>query len=408
MSQLFRFTIRCLFWAMLILFGAVLFSIVFVLVCDGIDPKIRDVVLGFLEFIVFISLFLAAFIFMVLVFLKIRRQRLILALIQTALESETPIYEVLRSYASMCWGPWYRAKLFRFADKIQEGHSIVETAATVKGIIRYDTVGLIRLGGTKLPDKLFTQTTGNVYQSGLVHEQALFRFLWYYWSLPFLFFPAVFYLVAITPKMQVIYKDFGIPLPAVTLFVINLSRTAMVDYWYLFLLLLSILVLAPIFYFNFRSGIIPWRPLGVRRILRQRDSAQFLRILAAGLELQKPIEEIIDVYSQVVPSRYLRRLGHYFNTQIAQGINWIETLRKMCWVSRSEAALLESAVRTDHVEAMLREVADGKEQQQRTSDIVQIHLFSILYVVLFGIYVAVMALSLFMCLINLITTLTNF
>jgi hypothetical protein len=343
---------------------------------------------------------------MFFVFLKIRRQRMVQALIQTALESETPIHEVLYSYASMCWGPWYRAKLIRFADKLQAGYSIVDTASIVKGVIGYNIIGLIKLGGTKLPDKLFTQTAGDVYPNGRIQEQSLFRFIWYYWYLPFLLFPTLLYTFVDLPRMKYIFRDFGLTLPSITLFVINFVHD-FVKYWYLSLPLLFILILIPIFYFNFRSGIIPWRPFGVRRILRQRDSAQFLRLFAAGLELKRPIEEIVNVYSQVVPSRYLCRLGQYFNTQIAQGADWIESLQKIHWLSRSEAALLESAVRTDHVEAMLLEVAGGKEQQQHTSDIVQIQLFSILFVILLGIYIAILALSLFMPFITLITVLAN-
>jgi type II secretory pathway component PulF len=363
--------------------------------------------------IIFLYFFLWPFLFILIpltviffVSLKVRRQRMVLALIQNALEAEMPIHEVLYAYAGTCWGPWYRAKLIRFADRIQAGHSIVETAMSVKGVLRYDTVGLIKLGGTQLPDKLFAQTSGNVQQNGMVLERSLFQFAWYYMYLPFLILPVLFYLVAIMPKMEMIFRDFDMALPAVTLFVIDLSEIFVV-YSYLFMPLLSILFLVPIFYFNFRSGILPWRPLGVRRMLRQRDSVQFLRLFAAGLELKKPIEEIVTVYTQVVPSSYLCRLGKHFNEQVAKGTDWIESLRKMRWLSCGEASLLESAVQADHVAAVLREVADSKEQRQRTSDNVFIQMFAVLCVTVFGLFAAVFAVACFMPLTVLITTLTS-
>ncbi|MDR3196478.1 MAG: hypothetical protein LBU34_01300 [Planctomycetaceae bacterium] len=352
-------------------------------------------------------LFLVPLIGMLLIAIKVRRQRIVLALIQNALETETPIPEVLFVFANTCWGIWYREKLIRFANKIQMGYSIVETASEVKGILRYDAVGLIKLGGTKLPGRLFTQIrSDNVKQNGMIQEQTLFQFCWFYMYLPFLILPVLFHLVVIMPKMEVICRDFGMKLPFITLFSINLSQI-FTDYFYILLPLLAVLFFVPFFYFIFRSGIFSSRPLGVRRMLRQRDSVQFLRLFAAGLELKKPIEEIIAVYTQVVPSHYLCRLGKRFNEQIAEGANWIELLQKMRWFSRGEAALLESAVRADHVEAVLREVANSKEQRQRTSDNITIKVFSILCVITFGIFAAVFAVASFSPLITLITVLSG-
>jgi type II secretory pathway component PulF len=385
MFPFFRFIIRWFLLGILFLFGIAMFPTLW-----------------------FPLFFLLPFTVILLVSLKMRRQHLALTLIQTALETETPIHEVLYAYASTCWGPWYRAKVIRFAEKIQAGYSIEETAAVVKGVLRYDMVGLIKLGGTQLSGKLLAQTTTDLDfgQNGLTLEQSISRIYWYYWYIPFIVPVVLFYMVAIVPKMEAIYRDFDMALPFVTLFVIQLSQT-FANYSYLFLPLLFVVFLIPIFYFTFRLGIFSWRPLGMRWILRIRDSVQFLRLFAAGLELKKPIEEIIAVYTQVVPSFYLRRLGKRFNEKIAQGANWIETLRKMRWLSRGEASLLESAVRTNHVEAMLREVANSKEQRQRTSDYVMIQIFSISYIIVFGLFSGLFAVAFFIPLVRLIAALSG-
>jgi type II secretory pathway component PulF len=353
-------------------------------------------------------LFLLPFIVVFLVSLKLRRQHLVLTLIQTALETETPIHEVLYAFAGTCWGPWYRAKVIQFADKIQAGYSIEETAAMVKDVLRYDMVGLLKLSGTKLSGKLLAQTATNTdfLQDGLTLDQSISRICWHFWYLFFMFAIVTFSMVIIMPKMEAIFRDFEMKLPDITIFVIQLSYIFL-NYSFLFSPLLCFLMLLPIIYFSFRTGFFSWRPLGVRWILRIRDSAQFLRLFAAGLELKKPIEEIIAVYVQVVPSYYLCRLGKGFNEKIAQGANWIETLRKMRWLSRGEAALLESAVRTNHVEAMLREVANSKEQRQRTSDNITIQIFSVSCIIVFGLFTGLFAIASFMPLVNLIAALSN-
>jgi type II secretory pathway component PulF len=359
---------------------------------------------GFFSFLFPPLMLVLPLIVMLLISLNIRRRRMILALFQNALETGTPLQDVLRAYANTCWGIWYRAKLIRFADRLQAGYSIVKTAMAVKGVLRYETVGLIKMGGTKVPVQLFAQTNEDAQQNGIIWEHSLFQFLWYYMYLPFLLFPVLFYLVAIVPKMEAIYRDFNIELPPVTNFVIYLSQIFF-RYFYLFSPLLLLILFSPLFYFIFRSGILSWRPFGVRRMLRRRDSAQFLRLFAVGLELKKPIEEIIDVYTQVVPSAYLCRLGKHFNEQIAKGANWIELLQKMQWLSHGEAALLKSAVQADHIEAVLREVANSKEQRQRTSDNVTVQICSVVCVLLFGLFAAVASIAFFIPLIRLIDVL---
>jgi type II secretory pathway component PulF len=386
MSPFFRFIVRFIFIGIpLFLIGIVLFPALW-----------------------FILFFLLPFVVVSLVSLKLRRQHIVLTLIQTALETETPIHEVLYAYAGTCWGPWYRAKVIQFADKIQAGYSIEETAAVVKGVLRYDMVGLLKLGGTQLSGKLLDQTATNTdfLQDGLTLDQSISRIYWHFWYL-FFMIPIVFFsMIVIMPKMEMIYNDFDMDLPFATILVIQLSQIV-ANYFYLFLPLLCVLMLVPIFYFNFRIGFFSWRPFGVRWILRIRDSAQFLRLFAAGLELKKPIEEIIAVYTQVVPSYYLCRLGKSFNEKIAQGTNWIEILRKMRWLSHGEAALLESAVRTNHVEAMLREIANSKEQRQRTSDNITIQIFSVSCIIVFGLFTGLFAIASFMPLVNLIAALSN-
>ncbi|MDR1964471.1 MAG: hypothetical protein LBQ50_11880 [Planctomycetaceae bacterium] len=350
----------------------------------------------------FIPVFITAF-----SYVKIQRQRMVLVLIQNALETETPIHEVLHAYAACCWGPWYRAKVIRFADNIQEGHSIVTAASASKNVLRYEAVGFMKLGGSsKQLGKLLAQTTSEFRRNGQIQLQSMFRFSWYCNYLPFLVLPALFYMVAIMPKMEMIFKDFSIQLPSVTLFTIYLSQM-LLDYFYLFSIPIFVLVFAPFFYFNLRSGIYSFRPPGIRRLLRQRDSARFLRLFAAGLELKKPIEEIVEVYTQVVPSRYLRHLSRRFEKQTAQGMDWIESLRKIHWLSSGESALLDSAVRTDHVETMLSEVANSKEQRQLVLDNTAGQTFFILCVLGFGAFAALQAIAFFMPLVQLINALVN-
>ena len=350
-------------------------------------------------------LFIAPLIIMILFFIKVRRQRMVLVLIQSALETGTPIHEMLESYASSCWGPWYREKVLRFADNIRAGHSIAAAAVASRGVLRYDAVGLIRLGGnSEQIGGLLAQTVDETRRSGHIQLQSIFRLSWFCGYIPFLILLPGFYMIWIMPKMEMIFRDFDAQLPAITLFVIGLSKL-FIHYVFLFAPVVCFFAFLPFIYFVVRSGIFPWRPPGARHLLRQIDAAYFLRILATGLEMKKSIPEIVETYSFVVPSYYLRYLTRQFSNRVEKGNDWIASLAKIRWLSKNEAALSEAAVKLGNLPQMLREIAAGKEQSQITSDNAIGRGFFLLFVLAIGALVALFAVAFFMPLVQLINNL---
>ena len=342
---------------------------------------------------------------MILFFIRIRRQRMVLVLVQAALETETPIHEVLESYASTCWGPWYREKVLRFADNIRDGHSLAAAAVASRGVLRYDAVGLIRLGGhTDQLGKLLSQTVDETRKSGYIQLQSIFRLSWFCGYVPFLILLPTFYMIWIIPKMEAIFKDFDAVLPWPTVFVIQLAHFTF-KYGILFYPFIVLLAFFPFLYFIVRSGVFPWRPPGVRHLLRETDAAHFLRILAAGLEMKKPIPEIVETYVYVAPSFYLKNLARRFSSQVESGADWIETLRKIRWFSKSEANLASAAVRVENVPEMLRELAVGKQERQIASDNAMGRLFFLGFVLAIGAIVGMFAVAFFLPLVQLINSL---
>ncbi len=353
------------------------------------------------------SLFvLGPVVLMILFFIKVRRQRMVLVLIQHALQTGTPLHEVMESYAQSCTGPWYREKVLRFSEHLRSGHSLDVAAMACRGVLRYDAVGLIRLGGdSQQIASLLRQTVNDVRRNSNLQLQSLMRLTWFCGYVPALTFLPLWSLFWLIPKFEAIFKDFDTELPSGTVLFIWLSDW-FIRYWYLLGPELCVLVLLPFMYFMSRAAILPWRPWGTRRILRLIDSAYFLRLLAAGLEMQKSIPDIVTPYALAVNSGYLRNTARNFGMQVESGKNWIAALTDIRWLTKGEAALLEAATRLENVPQMLREIAAGKEQQQISADNAAGRSVFLVFVLGIGAFVGLFAAAFFLPLVQLIKSMT--
>jgi type II secretory pathway component PulF len=266
---------------------------------------------------------------------------------------------------------------------LRDGYSITAAAQDVKGILRYDAVGVLCLGGGAEGLHTLLRHTSAEQNDGQTGLQSVFRLYWFCWYIPFLTLLPVFYMAAIMPKMEAIYQDFGIDLPGTTKLAIQISN-GFIAYSYLIVPYLLLFVIALILYLTARSRLIPWRPFGLRRLMRQTDAVRFLRIFAAGWKQHKTVSETVGAYKQVVP-------GHY-----------LKALRKINFLASSEAALLDAAVRVQNVPAMLNEIAAAKEQQQIREDNTQGQIVFFSVILLIGIFVGFQAVAFFLPIVKLI------
>lgn len=339
-------------------------------------------------------------------FIRLRRQRMVSALVRTAMESGVPIHEVLESYAVDGTGPWYREKVMNFAFELRQGHSVIEAARRFPGVLRYDIAALIGLGGTIGPDEYDSlQVDGEKRHVDGAKARSMLQASWVYGYLPATLILTSWFLWAIVPKFQAIFNDFGMDVPLVTRLLVSGANYAL-HYWPVVGLFLLFFILFPLLYFVIRSGFFPWRPPGLRRILRRLDSARFLRILSLGWTRRRTFPEIVDAYVFTANSFYLKDCARRFLADIEAGVDWIAALRRRGWIDRAEAALLDSAARSDNVAAMLREIAAARDLQQTNSDLLALRLFSLLLLIILGALVGFIAIAIFYPLVSLIVSLT--
>ena len=337
---------------------------------------------------------------------QVVRQRTLLSLIQTAVETGKPLQDIVRAYAASC--SWrYAARLNRFAAALDSGLSQEAAVRENRGLFRYDVAGMIRLGGDA-PETL--HSLENVAQDErnftAILTNTLIRIVYLCSTVLWMFWVMFFMLIKIIPEFRKIFQEFDSELPALTNVVVGISEW-FVYYGFLTAPLMMVLAVFAIVFMVLQTNVVVFRPIGFRRIFRSTDTAKFLRVFSVGVRHRFAIPAILEIYRWTVPSEYLRKKGWKVQNAIEKGCDWIDAVRREGFVNEPEASLLQSAQRTGNTAAVLDQLAQSKERSQIRKDDLFSKLVFIPLVFLLGAVVGTFVIAMFLPLMKLITDLSG-
>ena len=215
-----------------------------------------------------------------------------------------------------------------------------------------------------------------------------------------------FILYFIMPKFEAIFKDFGVPLPQVTIFVIEAShfiiKLGLVTIW-IPVLEIALLVYLPLSFLSWSNYTLPL----FDRLLGRRHTALVLRSLALTVEGGKPVMLGLEALKQHYPTRWVRRRLLSVEKEVGQGADWIESLRYYRLIRPSDADVLRSASEVGNLAWALLELAETVERRLATRFHMAVQTLFPLVVVMLGLAVFIMAMAYFIPLVALITELTR-
>jgi type II secretory pathway component PulF len=333
------------------------------------------------------------------------RQKTLLSLIQTSIETDTPLQNIVRAYAATCVSR-YAKRLEKFAAALDAGKSLEEAVREHWGLFRYDVAGIVRLGGND-PETLRSLETvaQDERDFAVIKTNTLIRIVYLCFIAAHVLLVLNFLMIQIVPQFEAIFRDFDVNLPTMTLCVISVSQV-FVSYWYLGVPLMMLIGLALLAYLVLQTDCIVFRPWGLRRLFRSTDSAKFLLVFATGIRRRFPIPAILKMYAWTVPSDYLRRKGMKIRSTVESGGDWIDAVCRAGFVNGPEASLLRSAQRTGNTAAVLDQLAHSKERSQMRKDDLFSKLAFIPLVFLLAAVIGFIVIGMFMPLVTLIVALT--
>lgn len=343
----------------------------------------------------------------VLVRRNVMQQESLLWALAIAAERSLPLPPAALAFADQ-YGWWFRGRVEYLAALIDQGATLPEALKQVPGLISREAAVLVRTGwasgtvGRALREAAGLRATRQAAWGDVVARLA-------YLAVACLFMQVVtvFILYFVAPRYEAIFRDFGVPLPAMTVFTLRAGR-ALTDWWGLplaFLVLseLAALLLIPLSL----SDPSRWNVPPIDALFRRRHTTVLLRALALSVGGGKPVTPALGVLAREYPSYWVRERLRRVDADVRDGRDWADALGDRGLIRPADAAVFASAQRAGNLEWALRELADSAERRTgyRLQFLTQ-SLFPVAILCL-GAVVFVMAVAYFAPLVRLIEVLAG-
>lgn len=340
-------------------------------------------------------------------------QDALLDVLAIAAERGVPLGPAAEAFADSCGGR-YRRRANTLAGLLNSGVSLPDALDRVPRILPPDAKLLIRVGSESgLVPGALREASAARRSRQQSRTNPLPKFVYLIVVLVVMQVISGFILYFIIPKFEAIFRDFGVQLPGITIFVIEASHSV-VNTPLLPLLILGEVVLLfhlPFAYFGWSSGYLPWidRLLlsPVDRLLVRRHSALILRALARGIEAGKPLTGVLGTLVQYHPSVWIRGRLVRVRDDVRKGADCWKSLRDHGLIRPADAAVLEAASRVGNLPWALRETAESGERRLGYRLQLWLQLLFPAVVLAMGGLVFVLVAAFFLPLITLIEALTS-
>jgi type IV pilus assembly protein PilC len=214
-----------------------------------------------------------------------------------------------------------------------------------------------------------------------------------------------FMMIKIIPAFEKIFKDFGTPLPSMTLGLMNISRQTLL-FW-------PILALMEVFFFLLfvhsllkYLGVSVFELPGMGRLLRRKHTAEIMDNLAMAVENRRAIEAALQTLVRSYPTASVRVKLSRVLVDVRAGLPWEESLFEHELIRQSDLAVLQAAQRAGNLPWAMREMADSNRRRMAYRLNIAVQTIFPPIVLCFGSMVLFIVVALFMPLVTLIKSMS--
>jgi len=334
------------------------------------------------------------------------RQDSLLWLLAIAAERGMPLAPAVLAFADQYRGRAY-ARIMDLAARLNWGTTLPEALERAPNVVSRDAVLLAWVGQAagRLPRALrmaasFRSTQLPIWTAIAARLSYVLGVLLVMQTI------TAFIMYFIMPKYEAIFRDFGISLPRVTIFVIDASQFVVRNGAVASLVMifeLGLLCFLPLSFLGWGNYTVPF----FDRVLGRRHTALVLRSLALVVEGGKPIAVGLSTLANHYPTGWVRRRLVRVESAVHEGADWIESLLRYGLIRAAEAEVLSSAAAVGNLAWALLELADTTERRLATRFQLFIQTLFPLVVIMLGMAVFVIAVAYFAPLVQIISGLTG-
>ena len=220
-----------------------------------------------------------------------------------------------------------------------------------------------------------------------------------------------FILYFIIPKFEVIFKDFNVDLPGMTVFLIKASHFV-VNYFYVVLLTpLFIWIILKLLYRNKTGAYICDRILlmipVMGMIVEKSTVARTMRTLGTLVQSGVPILESLNIVRDTAGNAVFERAFTRIYDSIREGETIAQPLRESRIVDDIVVNMIDVGEETGDLDTMLNKIADNYDEEVETAVESLVSLLEPLMIVVLGGIIGFIVIALFLPLISLISKLSG-
>src|SRR5246127_505235 len=326
----------------------------------------------------------------------------------TLIKAGLPILRALDLLADRASSPKLRPVISQIRDRVREGKSLSE-AVTEAGVFSkvYSTAILAGEKSGNLSGVLEYYIAYQKVSTGV--RKKIIATLVYPTLLVVMATAIVSYLVsAVIPKFAMLYQDLNVPLPGPTRFLIAMT----VDYRYLFLIGIAVLVLFAIgvfFWSRTDEGGIAFDRLKFRlpvigNTLLKFQMAQFSRTLATLLTGGTPLVAGLQTASDAITSKLLRSTVSQATQMVREGESLHGALAAKGVMPELALDMIEVGESSGALAPMLNSVAEFYEEEVNLRLAAMVSLIEPAILIFMGLFVAFILISLYLPIFSISVT----
>ncbi|MEX2316007.1 MAG: type II secretion system F family protein [Pirellulales bacterium] len=332
------------------------------------------------------------------------QRKALLRVIAVSLEEGLPLCPLIKAWAADERGI-QRRRLNRLARLLEGGMSLPSAVEAVPGLLADEDLLAIRFdaqSGTRtaaVRDRIEARKRASGGAGRRVRNTLI-----YFCAVLVIGIGCIsFSMIWIMPQLVDIFEDFDVDLPQIVRHTVGIAQFS-VKYWWIGALAAFALLWA---FFSARPGRFLRRSMPARLFypLRDERSADVLQKLAITTRAGRPIPGAISTLARYHFDPVLRHKLLYVRNEVEQGADVWQSMRAIGLLRPSEERLLETAERIGNRPWVLSQLAavKGRRTARRLERLSQLLLPALALV--FGGFVLVQALTLFLPLVQLIDSL---
>jgi len=329
------------------------------------------------------------------------RQDSLLWVLAIAAEKEMPLAPAVVAFADQYRGGSYR-RIMSLAAHLNGGTMLPEALERAGRVVSRDAVLLAWVGQAAgmLPKALRMAVASR--SSYLSIWTAIAARLSYILALLVVMQTITgFIMIYVIPKFEAIFKDFALPLPGLTvslIYVCHFITRYGAPLSLIPLIELVLLIALPLSFLSWGNYNVPL----FDHLLGRRHTALILRSLSLVIDGKKPVSLGLSTLAAHYPTWRIRRRLKRVESDVRQGVDWIQALWRHGLIRATDAEVLASAAAVGNLGWALAELAETAERRLAARSQAVVQTLFPLVVVMLGMVVFLLCVAYFLPLVQLI------